>query len=65
MPMFPQMLAHWSRVEVGQTLPMYEEVRVVGQGLVLWLGSVELPLSAENLGAFIEWLETGSEFPQI
>lgn len=55
-PPFPQMVAEWSRVNVGDVLPMYEGSHVCGHGRVLWRRKTGLPMPDEDADRFSAWV---------
>lgn len=63
-PPFPQMMAEWSRVRVGDVLPMYEGARVCGHGQVLWRRDTHLPMSDQDAERFRAWVVDAASAPE-
>jgi hypothetical protein len=63
-PPFPPIVAAWSRVQVGDDLPMYEGAKVCGYGRVLWRRQTTLPVPAEDEARYRRWLAEGSEYSE-
>ena len=55
-PPYPQMVSEWSRVAIGDVLPMYEGPRVCGHGRVLWRRDTHLPMPDEDEERFRAWV---------
>ncbi|NTW38509.1 MAG: hypothetical protein HGA44_01265 [Cellulomonadaceae bacterium] len=55
-PPYPQMLPEWSRVVIGDVLPMYEGSRVCGHGRVLWRRDTYLPVPEPDERRFRAWV---------
>ncbi|MBX9246400.1 hypothetical protein ICW40_16520 [Actinotalea ferrariae] len=54
-PPFPQMVAAWSCVAIGDELPMYEGLRTCGHGRVLWRRDTVLPIPDHDRERFVAW----------
>jgi len=55
-PPYPQMVAEWGQVAIGDALPMYEGSRVCGHGRVLWRRDTHLPVPEPDEQRFRTWV---------
>ncbi|MHA3947177.1 hypothetical protein [Cellulomonas bogoriensis] len=55
-PPYPQMVGEWTRIVVGDVLPMYEGPRVCGHGRVLWRRGTQLPVPRRDEEMFRAWV---------
>jgi hypothetical protein len=62
LPPFPEIIPRWRREVVPDVvLPMYEGMRVVGHGRVLWVAETDLVVSAPDEARVIRWLAGGED----
>ncbi len=59
-PVYAEVLAAWEVVAVDDLLPMYEGSRVCGHGRVLWRRATRLPVPADDVEVFREWVKQPS-----